>query len=303
MTIHLISVGKSILDFLGDPHGIVDDAQADRITAADPGDPFGGVTAIETDDRIRDCLTGQDPARADRLTQLSTQVTPSRWPARVSAELSTFATVGQIRTGLPPGDVAVLLTSDTSAGLNAALWNGLALTGGDLDKVRYRPDPGGTTSFAPSRGCAVICRVPGLDAGNSSGFTQAMGYLGSLGRSLLDHVHNDGEEFAFYLSGGFKATIPYLIGLAEGVRSLTRAPVRAWVLHDTTDTRIELPLRRLSKPVVNRELTSFNGGVSTVKPETNQLDGYAYEQVGRGWELTAFGAGLRNLYGLGNETI
>ena len=35
-----------------------------------------------------------------------------------------------------------------------------------------------------------------------------------------------GEEFRFYLSGGFKAAIPYLIGLAEavGLHRQTAAP-------------------------------------------------------------------------------
>jgi hypothetical protein len=328
MTIHLISVGKSILDFLSDPYGSagIEDMLADRISDAGAATAVIGATPEETANRIADCLTGTDPVLAGELAGLVRRIGLGRWPPGVSAELGTFAAAGHIRTGLPPGDVAVLLTSDTSAGLAAALWNALALTGADpaapgrdgtgLDRVRYLPDltpvqgPADLTPIFGSlrgpgaSGLAVICRVPGLDAADSAGFRDAMGYLGWLGKGLLDHVQRPGEEFRFYLSGGFKATIPYLTGLAEGVRGLAKAQVTAWVLHETTDTAIGLPLRKLAGDVVRSQLGYFNGLVSDREPKGLQLDGYAYERSddGRRWELTAFGVGLRNLFGLPAET-
>jgi hypothetical protein len=327
MTVHLISIGKSILDFLSDPYGQagIDDTLADLISDSQATTIFDGATPAETAARITGCLDGTDAALAAELAALCQRIGIGRWPAGASAELGTFATAGGIRTGLPPGDVAVLITSDTSAGLAAALWNALALTGSDpaapgrdgtgLDRVHYLTDltavrgPADLTPiFKPLRDCpaggpAVICRVPGLDAADSAGFRDAMGYLGWLAKGLLEHVHQQGEEFRFYLSGGFKATIPYLIGLAEGIRGLARARVTAWVLHEATDTAIGLPLRKLAGDVVRSQLGYFDGLVSVREPKGLQLDGYAYEQSddGRRWELTAFGVGLRNLFGLSTE--
>jgi hypothetical protein len=324
--IHLISVGKSILDFLSDPHGTpgVEDTLADRILAAGAASAVTGVTPQQTADQIAAGLSGADPVMAERMTGLVRSVTPGRWPGRVSAELGTLASAGQHRAALPPGDIAVLLTSDTSAGLAAALWNALALTGpaspgfsrAGLSRVHYLADLSsvrGTADLAPifgplrsaeaGGGVAVICRVPGLNAADSSGFRAAMGYLGWLGRGLLTHVQRPAEEFRFYLSGGFKATIPYLIALAEGVRGLTDAEVSAWVLHETTDTAIRLPLRKLAGDVVRSQLGYFDGLISDREPKGLQLDGYAYERSddGRCWELTAFGVGLRNLFGSSGE--
>ncbi|MCD0448606.1 hypothetical protein LO762_05265 [Actinocorallia sp. API 0066] len=303
MTIHLISVGRSITAFLNDPYGVVDEATADLVSGA-YRDLFADVTAEAAARRVASCLDGTDPALAADVTDLAARLRVGFWPASVSAELSTLDKAVHLRR-LPDGDIALLLTSDTAAGLEAALWNALALTGGDLARVTYLAASGLTDDdFTDLRGRAVICRVPGMDAGNSAGFASAMGHLGRIGAGLLKHARPGGEEdFAFHLSGGFKAAVPYLIGLAEGVRSRTEAPVRAWVLHDTSDARIALPLRRLHPGTVDRELKAFAGGVSTDRPAGNQLDGYAYEQAGATrWELTAFGVGLRALFGHPNES-
>src|SRR5213079_381353 len=105
--------------------------------------------------------------------------------------------------------------------LIGALWNALALTGGDLRRVRYLSQP--TTALGDPgrvRGHALMVRVTGMDAGNEPGFRKAMGGLGHLGCHLLGReelgydpphprVTGVAEEFRVHLSGGFKAAIPY----------------------------------------------------------------------------------------------
>ena len=330
MTIHLISVGRSILEFMSAPHGRpgVADTLADLIDDSRAVAVIGRATAAETAAQITACLDGTDAALAEKVAKLSRHLRIDEWPAGASAELATFAAAAGFGSARPREDVAVLITSDTTEGLAAALWNALALTGPvppdattparvhylpDLSAVRgpadleaaFRPLHVAAQHRSADRGVlAVICRMPGLDASDSAGFRRAMGYLGWLGKGLIDHVQRPGEEFRFYLSGGYKATIPYLIGLAEGVRGLAKARVTAWVLHETTDTVIRLPLRKLAGDVVRSQLAHFTGLVSDREPKGLQLDGYAYEwsDERRRWELTAFGVGLRNLFGLPAET-
>ena len=256
---------------------------------------------------------------------VSAAVRPDRWPPDMSAEIDTFGRVPGAGIPLRDKDIAILICSDTPRGLLAGVWNALALTDADLSRIRYQPEPGPLRDKL--RGRALVVRVPGMDAGDEPGFRQAMSSLGLLAR----HVFESGqlvkeEEFRFYLSGGFKAAIPYLIGLAEAVRSIDRSrlrqlgverlmpddgryPAEAFVLHDTAGpdaSPIRLPLRRLDAEAVRYELSDFDRhGVRRSKPDGALLDGYAYEVKGRPgkqtWELTAFGEGLRALFGVPAE--
>jgi hypothetical protein len=254
----------------------------------------------------------------------------------LSAETETFGRVqGTGGLSLSTGDIAVLICSDTPSGLLAGVWNALALTGGNLSKIRYVPglDPG--HSLGDLRGHAVLVRVTGMDARDASGFRDAMRGLCLLARQVFASGSLKGpEEFRFYLSGGFKAAIPYLVGLAEAVRSVDRRcleaigagaavppsgayPVKAFMLHESATRHvraetnvppIELPLRRLVARVVRSELSEFDGGRRTGKPATTILEGYAYEVTGGRPDsetceltLTPFGAGLHALFGLDHE--
>jgi hypothetical protein len=130
--------------------------------------------------------------------------------------------------------------------------------------------------------------------------------LGTLGPSLRYGVARGREPFRCYLSGGFKAAIPYLIGLAEGLRSLPGSgQVDAIVLHEITERDpIQLPLRRMEPGMVRDELSGFDAdGLGYREPE-GFLEGYAYERFGsRCWQLTAFGEGLRALFGISPEGL
>jgi hypothetical protein len=338
MTVHLISVGLSVRDALEKPRGKLGDKRGlvDAILAERPNELLtdAGIRdkhRDEASDWVAAALAaedepGRDPAKATRLADVMAKIGPELWPDEFSAEIETFARVQRAGHLLSPDDVAVLICSDTPRGLLAGVWNALALTGAALGRIRYLPEPGAPPGAAV-RGRAMLVRVPGLDAGDEPGFRRAMGGLGRLARNLFKSgALKKDEPFRFYLSGGFKAAIPYLIGMAEAVRSVDRKCLRelgaenlmpdkgpwrvdAYVLHETAGPDappIRLPLRLLDADAVRYELSGFNAERRrSGKPSPALLNGYAYEAIGRpGQEvygLTAFGEGLREFFGVPYE--
>jgi hypothetical protein len=312
VAIQLISVGLSIREGLRNPARWMrnDPGLADAISRERPDELLAragaGHDLAAANAWLAVALASPDAGReAAELSALVKGIRPDRWPPAISGELKTLARIPGAGYPLSVKDTAVLIGSDTLGGLSAGLWNAIALTGGDVSRVRYlaRPDlpPG------PVRGCAVVVRVPGLDAGDEEGFRRAMGGLGALGRNLVRSGDlGKGEPFSFCLTGGFKATMPYLIGLAEGLRSLDSGhPVNAFILHETAAPQappIRLPLRRLIASQVEQELSGFDRrGMRATKPSPSLLDGYAYEAANGRCELTAFGEGLRALFGVAPE--
>jgi hypothetical protein len=340
MTVHLISVGKSIVDAFDKPR---ERLKGNRDLAADISDaePAKLLTREGVLDHQRDLASDwltaalaapgspvRDQARADRLAEVARRIHPDLWPDDFSAEIGTFVRMPGTRRPFPEEDIAVLVCSDTPTGLFAGVWNALALTYGSLDRVLYIADPADSAKqLSGARGHVVIARVPGMDAGDDRGFHQAMGALGVLARELFTFGQlKQAEPFQFCLSGGYKATIPYLIGLAEAVRSVDETrldelgaaalmpgdgspyPVEAYVLHEEAPRPIRLPLRRLLPEAVRDELAGFGDDEirrKKGKPDPGTLEGYAYEAEGpqrkETCKLTAFGVGLRELLGVPDE--
>lgn len=316
MTVHVISVGLSVLDSLAGRGRTLDERLAAAVRLEHPLEllsqaGIGGADRDKASAWLAGALTpsgrdGHQPANAARLAQVTRALKPALWPADFSAERDTFSRVPPKRRILSAEDIAILVCSDTPDGLLAGAWNATALTGGDLSRIRYIADP--AWASAQIRGCAVMVRIRGMDASSEQGFFIAMKGLGLLGHHL--HVSAeipDREPVRFYLSGGFKAAIPYLIGLAEGLASLPETgPVEAFVLHETSkrdDSEpppppIPLPLRRLAPDLVERELRDLSEVPSGDRPPSNVLEGYAYHLVPGGWQLTSFGAGLQKLFGI-----
>lgn len=330
MTVHVISVGLSIMESLARP-SMCDPLAGARdlvsmISTAGPvrlladhgigvrGSDGEAASAWLASALVPEGQPGRDELRAAELGRRCAGAQPGRWPSPVSAELDTFARTTSGGAQLRRSDMVVLISSDSADGLCAGLWNAAALTGGDLRRVRYLAKPG--EQLADVRGQAALVRVNGLDAASEEGFRTAMTGLGLLGRQLLDTGGVQGTEpFRFYLSGGFKAAIPYLIGFAEGLRSLDpEREVTAYVLHETTTygpgTRtvpapIRLPLRRILPEVIRAHLDGFTDGARRDRPSGTAalLEGYTYERDGRQWRLTAFGECLRALFGPGPEGL
>lgn len=312
MTIHFVSVGLSIRDEYLNHSSRVRDTVGRGLAAAissHHSQLFREERLADISDWLTSALTtGDSPERA-QLERLVAAVEPARWPASASAELSTIAATPSGTARIDSADLALLVTTDTKEGVQAALWNALALTGGAVDRVHYLPAPGPPAPDLSDRfGDAVIVRIPGLDAGTDRGFRQAMRGLGHLGRAALNASEQrtsggDTEPgpFLFHLSGGFKAAIPYLIGLAEGIRGFSSGQVQAQVLHENTrDRPIRLPLRCLSRGLVSSVLARADekGILKFSSTDMHPLRGYCYElNPEKEYQLTAFGEGLRALFG------
>ncbi len=307
MTVHVISVGLSLLRSLGDPDRLAELPQKpELIKAISQAAPQNLLKADSTGDDasawLAAALAGQDDQQAaGELAATTEAIKPDQWKARISAELDTFHRVPGATIPLRKTDTAVLVCTDTAEALLAGLWNAAALSGGVLSRVRYLPDP--VAQLGRIRGTVLLTRIKDLDASSDSGFAKAMRGLGTLGRGLLDAEDVGAKDpFRFYLSGGYKAAIPYLIGLAEGVRSVREdREVDAFVLHESTRAEakaIRLPLRRMIPGRVSEELAGFDetGTCKKSIPGPRLLEGYAYEKDGRNFRLTPFGEGLRALF-------
>lgn len=312
MTVHVVSVGSNIIDAMAAPSRIpgLDADQADAIRDESPSrllSDVAGSDSAPASDELAACLTaGTDQNR--HLRSVVDAVGPGRWPSRISAELDTLSRTPGGRRLLAGDDVAVLLATDTVDGLTATLWNALALTGGDIERVDYLPDPGEQPP-ATVRGHVLAVRVPGLEPRRQDDFHRAMDGLGTLGHTLVTKVAQSADEdFHFHLSGGYKAAIPYLIGLAEGIRSLPRqGAVQAFMLHrDTTGEAIRLPLRRMQLKMLREDLQPFRGTArKRTAPFNKALEGYAWDIAADGthYELTPFGVGLLALIGRPEEPL
>ncbi|MFE1080063.1 hypothetical protein [Nocardiopsis alba] len=321
-TVHLITVGVSLFDNLqhsltglrggaGDRKGLMeyDKLLAKRVWGARRKlhDPESEQTAdLERETQAAWLAEVTAPragaVRAD-LEALLAQIEPARWPAEASAELSSLAAhnLPSKHVAVPDRDTAILITSDTGKGLRASLFNAVALAGGDLNRVRYLHEPA-EEQIVRERGNIVIARLPHLDVGGEKEFTESMRDLGRIGRGVDRLLEPENDVARFHLSGGFKAAMPFLLGLGEALRGL-RGPVkvRAFALHELAPglRSIELPLRSLPPKPVNDQLKPFEGsGIVGEPPQGAPLRGFAYDRVenGRTWRLTPFGEALRELH-------
>lgn len=313
MTVHVISVGLSLVELF----------EAGR----EAKKPLPTITEIrdlwetqrlgldEWGQRLEEAfgLEASDDSEALACFQkLAEEVGADRWAGceGLSAELDTLhKTAG---TPLPTSDAAFLISSDTEDGQAAAVWTAIALAEGDASRVCYLPDVVEETPLVraePNR--VYVVRIPGLDATSDTAFRTPMERMGRLGRLLVggdrtERFTRPGEPIKFHLSGGYRATTPYLIALAEWLRSLehTSGEVTAWVLPEKATRSFRVPLRRLRPEWVRSELAGFDrGGWRARPPSDDLLKGYAYEWDGMGVHLTAFGMGMRALFGVDDEPV
>lgn len=318
-TVHLVTVGVSLFDKLqanrSELKGMfTNDNLHSRIATAHKEfydkeeekkfDSLAKVSEAASEWLSRVTTPGSGEER-EHLEGLLTRVEPRLWPAKASAELSTVSAKNEPgkSVALPEADTAILLASDTGKGLRAALFNAVAFADGKLDRVCYLPEP--TKEIASQRGKVVIVRVPGLDAGDPAGFVEAMKGLGALGQGVDRMLEEAGDVAFFHLSGGFKAALPFLLGLGEALRSLRgKGKVQAFALHELSDDRsIELPLRSFSPDLLAKQLANTNtdGYFTAPPPDGRPLAGFAYEEVDNDWRLTPFGFALRALHRPENE--
>jgi hypothetical protein len=305
MTVHLISVGLSLLAAAYDPREKVTDPFVQRALREHPPRELlspardAGDVLSQLETMLRDSHQPSGEVLEFRGRVRETLV--DRWPGSISAEVETFeAETGDAR--LSCDDTVVLVASDTPDGVRAAFWNAAALTAGDLTRISIVNRPQHVQEVP--NGSVGIAMVRGMDVGTEQGFAEAMSALGALARGLLDRPKTQREGLTCHLSGGFKAAIPYLLAVAEWVKSAGdrwSGEVSAIVRHETTTSGpIHLPLRQL--PLAAIELEVLSGwdadGRRCDRPGHAVLEGYAYVQDrnGSGWRMTPFGLGLKEVF-------
>jgi hypothetical protein len=320
VTIHLITVGNSIRTKLAERFSTEPDLASGKdlhdaalLGLEDPDPDPDEVAEFLSLVASRDDTDGVRTARATAESawhrlQAFGGGEASGWESTISAESSSL--IADNENGwhsVTDRDLFVLLTSQTSDGMLAAFWNALHLAGSH-DPLSLL-DFGGVGEVAnglSERHRVRIQVIRHLDLRNPQRFPDAMRHLAQFARAALVE-RGAGENVVVHLSGGYKATIPFLIGIAEGMRSVQipeRSPVanvRAVVVHEDSfaDGRPEgvpIPLRTLVEDDLRTELAPFHEGrarISTLEGSTSLL-GYAYVEEASGWyKLTEFGHGLR----------
>lgn len=141
-------------------------------------------------------------------------------------------------------------------------------------------------------------RIPGLLPDSTGRFSEAMAHVAAamVWAARLHRSH--GEELTIHLSGGYKATIPYLVALAEYVQAAW-PPVRAWCLHegDADDNPAPQPvaigLRRVG---LRADLDCLEQARTGKLPGNDRLLGFAYTDVGGRAALTPIGYALNSVF-------
>ncbi|MCK9874110.1 hypothetical protein MRI28_31580 [Nocardiopsis dassonvillei] len=315
---HLITVGISLFDKTHDlgmkqlQDALGPDLAAEvRTRTGDlynrEEDHFDGEGYLEQSAaEITALLAGQHAAAQD-LCETVKELRLRVWGRQMSAELNTLAAYYKSESPrLAADDTAVLITSDTAAGLRAGLFNALIMVGGDTDRVLYPADP--APALADAHGKVVLVRLPGLDPelnpdAADRGFYTAMRTLGVLGGHLYRLALQRPTQFRFHLSGGFKAALPFLLALAEAMRTIGGPQtVTAHALHETSFDQgsLMLPLRSLNLTV--RQARTLLQGADTdgrlpAEPaDASYLRGFLYEETAPGmYRLTPYGASLKSL--------
>ncbi len=242
---------------------------------------------------------------------------PDLWAASFRADVGPYlgairacqqpVTLSAVVAGLHshdprPGasDRLVLLASDTSEGVLAALLNAARLRG----RVVYHPMPlldstaaGHQVLDEGSEEPLHIVRIPGLLPDSTVRFAEAMAHVAKAMVWAARLHRRDNEELTIQLSGGYKAAIPYLVALAEYVRAAW-PPVRAWCLHegDANDNPAPRPvaigLRRVD---LDADLCCLKQATNGELPDDQRLLGFAYTDDGGRAVLTPVGYALNSM--------
>jgi hypothetical protein len=252
----------------------------------------------------------------DGPTRLVTQEGPAglalcRWPRELlSAELASLAA-----HNVPPPfgdrDRVVLLASDTNEGVLAALLNATRLG----RRTRYRSTP--PTVRDPGRARVVqriehrdgapveVIRIPRLLPDTNADFPQATGHIAHTLLWAVEQPEARDGGVVLHLAGGYKATLPFLLVLAEYVRERARSlpggvrAVSVWCKHEHGTEAIRIPLRRVDlRDLDILPRIPHGAAIGTDSP----LDGLAFE----GRTLTEVGQALdilRDALALGDRPV
>ena len=313
MTVHIVSVGISLRDFFEKGHlertgQLV--SSAEEVRDHWKKDKLGLAEGVyKVTDRLEESFglgAGVKPPSHNSLAsfrELAADVEADKWAfvSGLSAELETVRAYN--RNMVVDDDLTILLTSDTEDGRACAIWTAIALAKGDVDRVLYLGEVGQETRLVrPEKGQILVLSVEAWTpnrAESSSGPWRSLGtwpgYWSVTGSRGIDPLLKRQEKVFFHLSGGYRATVPYLIATAEWLLSLGH-DAQAHVLPEEAEKSLQIPLRRLPVGMIARELAVFGEHTAPVVPEGALLEGYAYVRRPPGAKLTEFGQGMRILF-------
>ncbi|MGH3403008.1 MAG: hypothetical protein ACRDRJ_10985 [Streptosporangiaceae bacterium] len=293
MTMYVVPCGVSILDgLISKADKRPRDAKPGRLvkSAADLGD---GVLA-RRDEEVCAWWADNAAAHADEARLL-------KWEPRVlCAETNSLAAssgLEPLRGLLDRGDRVLVLASDTSRGVAAALYVAQHIAGTALPDVAYLTTPDGLPDTPlPLRldpGTLTIVRLRGLDPRGK--FVEAVAGIGRLLRAAAD----TGGAVEVHLTGGFKATLLHTLAMTEVLYSLAADRVRAcYVFEDSDDphaTVTSIGMRRFDQvdtDDMRRELKGIRDGDRNKGART--FEGLAWTESGG---LNAFGYGYLAVLG------
>ena len=231
---------------------------------------------------------------------------------------SVSALADESRYGAVDGQAYVFIASDSDDGLRAAT---LVAARYRHITIRYLHEPLTVGCPPVDPGDVYVCRIPDLDLGARQPTSTTWRSLGAVGRLVAETAEQTGggewNVVVVHLSGGYKAMIPYLMVLAEGIHSRLRdvelgpghrPKIRAVAIHDPSAGRdsttsrivIEIPVRA----IVGDLLTDAKRLAALTRPDSDivgadapkDLRGLFIERVdGRSYRLTAAGLIMVNV--------
>lgn len=290
MTVHLLPCGTSLLR-LPRPDGLAQTLDRDDVADVQRWAASAlGADGLDTPDRWSAGFTTELGHLFDRLRRCP-------YPVRLSAET---ASLHQHDPRPRPADPVVLLASDTPEGVACALLVGVAL--GRPVHFHSRPVLDGRTAgveVVSGGGKPVqVVRIEGLLPDRTDKFTEATRGLAQATVWAARLPRPSVAPLVIHLTGGYKATLPYLVTFAEFVHHAW-PPVQAWCLHegekDNAEGRYQPPqpvriwLRRVD---LQKDLAILAQAEAGQQPTDSRLLDFAYTDANGGIKLTPLGQGL-----------
>jgi len=275
--LHVLPVGLSLLNSLDGGHMAEAAHALSTVDGAASADDTVAARLRRASDATTHVLDIAELIGAESLEALA---------GADAAECSEWTSVRLVASGAAVNSRAyVLIASDTEPGLRAATLVAARYATGSV--VRYVADPAsGPVVIEP--GTVTVYRIPNLDIqrGLPNDLTwRALGAVGHAVATTTGDAIRDRWDVVLHLSGGYKAMVPYLLVMAEGVNSVFRhhsagladrqPSLRAVTTHETNKNQlIDVPVRYLDG-------TLFE----LAKKLKVHLDGKAWTSDTRRWDL------------------
>jgi len=233
--LHLIPVGRSLLDQID--RGALPTLQSALAIDELPG------SADTVGEALQRAIGRHHELDLDYLGLTGVSRAALAVDSSMAAEwTSVSAVAGEPRYGPADGHAYVFIATDSDDGLRAAT---LVAMRYQHTTIRYLHEPLTVGRLLVKPGDVYVCRIPDLDLGARQPTSTTWRSLGAVGHLVAETAKQTGggewDVVVVHLSGGYKAMIPSLMVLAEGVHSRLRdkelgpgrrPKIRAVAIHD-----------------------------------------------------------------------